>query len=66
MSKLDHSTYTSKIETSPVTILHNVIIWFDGTIRPHKNHHQCSGVWEYDGQVHYHVCKRTKKGDKDD
>ncbi len=33
----------------------NIIIWTDGTIRPWRNHNNCSGVWVYDGQVFYHV-----------
>jgi hypothetical protein len=46
----------SRVETGSVVMLHNIIIWFDGTIRPWRGHNQCSGRWEYDGQIHVHKC----------
>jgi hypothetical protein len=45
------------VNTQEKQILHNMIIWFDGTLRPYRGHNQCSGVWRFDGQFHIHDCK---------
>lgn len=47
-------TFTTRLETGTVTILQNLIIWHDGTIRPKRGHNQCSGHWDYDGQFFVH------------
>lgn len=44
-----------------ITILQNVIIWVDGTIRPWRGHNQCTGRWKYDGQVKYHDCSGLRE-----
>lgn len=44
--------FISKYE--PMVIMKNIIIWFDGTVRPKCGHNDCTGRWIYDGQVFVH------------
>lgn len=43
----------------PMPIMQNIIIWYDGTIHPYRNHNQCTGKWEFDGQIFAHKCPQS-------
>lgn len=45
---------SSCTRTGERQVLHNIIIWFDGTLHPWPKHEQCTGKWKFDGQFFVH------------
>jgi hypothetical protein len=50
-----------RIEYNPPLTLRNIIIWFDGTIRPWRGHNNCNCRWNFDGQIYSHLAPSLTK-----